>query len=129
MRDVDRRVRARDSENTLVARAVLPHVYQVAGADGARHHYLDLNWGELEFLEDQLVVRIFGTEGLAMESAWDLDALGASGDACVPVQGALPAWRHGLSVALWVASLLSVLLAPLVLALWAGYRVLRRALS
>ena len=107
----------------VFAHAILPHVYQVLDANGARQHYLDLNFGELEFVENRLVVRIFGPDGLALQQAWDLDVLGVDG-ACAPFQGELPAWRHGLSVALWVASLLFVALGPVVAALWVAVRVL-----
>ena len=111
----------------VLAHAILPHVYQVSDARGVRQHYLDLNWGELEFLERRLVARVFGPDGVALETSWDLDALGVAG-ACVPVQGNLPAWRHGLAVALWVASMLGIAFGPVVLALFVGGRVLLRAI-
>ena len=82
-------------------------------------HYLDLNFGELDFDIPRNVVtaRVFGAaEAPVLERTFLLMDLGVGG-ACRPVHGFLPPWRHALALVVWVLCLGLVVAAPLALAI------------
>ena len=78
--------------------SIAPLEWQAIDNEGRRMHYLDLNFGELDFdvAKGLVTARVFGVgKEPVLERAFSLRDLGVGG-ACRPVHGFLPEWRHAV---------------------------------
>ena len=94
-------------------------------------HFLDLNFGELDFdvAKGLVTARVFGAaEEPVLERTFSLRDLGVGG-ACRPVHGFLPPWRHAVALVVWVLCLGLVVAAPLALAIVIARRCLSSGLT
>ena len=94
-------------------------------------HFLDLNFGELDFnvAKGLVTARVFGAaEEPVLERTFLLRDLGVGG-ACRPVHGFLPPWRHAVALAVWALCLGVVVAAPLALAMLIARRCLSAGLT
>ena len=108
-----------------------PLEWQASDARGRRMHFLDLNFGELDFdiTRNVVTARVFGAaEEPVLERTFLLRDLGVGG-ACRPVHGFLPPWRHAVALVGWVLCLGLVVAAPLALALVIARRCLSSGLT
>ena len=111
--------------------SIAPLDWQATDASGRRMHYLDLNFGELDFdvAEGLVTARVFGAaEAPVLERAFSLRDLGVGG-ACRPVHGFLPEWRHAVALVVWALCLCVVVAAPLALAIGIARRCLSTGLT
>ena len=108
--------------------ALAPLEWQAVDARGRRMHFLDLNFGELDFdmANGMVTARVFGTEAEpVLERAFRLQELGVGGK-CRPLMGFLPLWRHAIALALWCFCMCCVVLAPVVIAVLVAWYCLGR---
>ena len=111
--------------------SIAPLEWQAVDARGRRMHYLDLNFGELDFdvAQGLVTARVFGAaEAPVLERAFSLRDLGVGG-ACRPVHGFLPKWRHAVALVVWALCLCVVVMAPLALAMVVARRCLSTGLT
>jgi len=111
--------------------SIAPLEWQATDNEGRRMHFLDLNFGELDFDIPRNVVtaRVFGAaEAPVLERAFSLQDLGVGG-ACRPVHGFLPKWRHAVALVVWALCLIFVVVAPLALAIVVARRCLSTGLT
>ena len=111
--------------------SIAPLDWQATDASGRRMHYLDLNFGELDFdvAKGLVTARVFGVgKEPVLERAFSLRDLGVGG-ACRPVHGFLPEWRHAVALVVWALCLCVVVAAPLALAIGIARRCLSTGLT
>ena len=111
--------------------SIAPLDWQATDSNGRRMHYLDLNFGELDFdvAKGLVTARVFGAaEAPVLERAFSLRDLGVGG-ACRPVHGFLPGWRHAVALVVWALCLCVVVAAPLALAIGIARRCLSTGLT
>ena len=111
--------------------SIAPLEWQATDDKGRRMHYLDLNFGELDFdvAKGLVTARVFGVgKAPVLERAFSLRDLGVGG-ACRPVHGFLPPWRHYISLAVWALCLGLIVVAPLALAIVIARRCLSTGLT
>ena len=110
-----------------LAQLLLKQPYLIADeTTGRTKNYLGLNFGELDFdFETRKVhARVFGEEGLALEHAFDLDALGVAGT-CEPIRD-VPAYEAAARMAAFVAITTGVVFGTPLVVLAAVLAALRR---